>query len=43
MSESGTPDEMKQQLDQFRADFEALRREIGKVIVGQSTRSSTTR
>jgi|SRR5579864_868602 len=27
-------EEMKQQLDQFRADFEALRREIGKVIVG---------
>src|SRR5262245_23997481 len=27
-------DEMKGQLDQFRADFEGLRREIGKVIVG---------
>ncbi|HEV3166556.1 MAG TPA: AAA family ATPase, partial [Isosphaeraceae bacterium] len=26
--------EIKQQLDQFRADFEALRREVGKVIVG---------
>jgi MoxR-like ATPase len=36
MSESGTPDEMKHQLDRFRADFEALRREIGKVIVGHS-------
>ena len=34
MSESQTPDEVKQQLDRFRADFEALRREIGKVIVG---------
>src|SRR6266540_3977954 len=27
-------DAMKEQLDRFRADFEALRREIGKVIVG---------
>jgi MoxR-like ATPase len=27
-------DEVKQELDQFRADFEALRREVGKVIVG---------
>ena len=36
MTESGTPDEVKQQLDRFRADFEALRREIGKVIVGHS-------
>ena len=36
MSESDTPDEMKQRLDRFRADFEALRREIGKVIVGHS-------
>ncbi len=34
MSESQTPDEVKQQLDQFRADFEALRAEIGKVMVG---------
>ncbi len=34
MSESQTPDEVKQQLDQFRTDFEALRREVGKVIVG---------
>jgi MoxR-like ATPase len=29
-----TSDEVRQQLDQFRADFEALRREIRKVIVG---------
>src|SRR5262245_31230420 len=36
MSESDTPEEMKQRLDRFRADFEALRREIGKVIVGHS-------
>jgi MoxR-like ATPase len=28
-------EEMKGQLDRFRADFEALRREIAKVIVGQ--------
>src|SRR5579864_9085783 len=28
-------EEVKRQLDQFRADFEALRREVGKVIVGQ--------
>jgi MoxR-like ATPase len=34
MSESQTPDEVKQQLEQFRTDFEALRREVGKVIVG---------
>ena len=34
MSETQTPEELKQQLDQFRADFEALRREVGKVIVG---------
>ncbi len=36
MSVSGTPDEVRQQLDQFRTDFEALRREIGKVIVGHT-------
>ena len=30
----GNTEEMKQQLDQFRADFESLSREIGKVIVG---------
>jgi MoxR-like ATPase len=28
-------EEIKRQLDQFRTDFESLRREIGKVIVGQ--------
>jgi MoxR-like ATPase len=28
-------DAIKEQLDQFRADFQRLRREIGKVIVGQ--------
>jgi MoxR-like ATPase len=28
-------EEIKQQLDQFRRDFDALRQEIGKVIVGQ--------
>jgi MoxR-like ATPase len=27
-------EELKEQLDRFRADFEALRREVGKVIVG---------
>jgi MoxR-like ATPase len=31
-----TTDEVKAQLDRFRADFEALRREVGKVIVGLS-------
>jgi MoxR-like ATPase len=36
MSDSATPGELKQQLDQFRSDFEALRREIGKVIVGHA-------
>ncbi len=30
----GTPDDVKEQLDRFRADFESLRREVGKVIVG---------
>jgi MoxR-like ATPase len=34
MSSTTTPVEMKAQLDQFRADFDALRREVGKVIVG---------
>jgi MoxR-like ATPase len=29
-----TPQEMQSQLDQFRTDFEVLRREIGRVIVG---------
>src|SRR5438270_3130671 len=28
-------EEMRRQLDQFRADFDTLRREVGKVIVGQ--------
>src|SRR5437764_1969943 len=28
-------EEIRRQLDQFRADFEALRAEVGKVIVGQ--------
>ena len=36
MSPSTTPDEMKVQLDQFRTDFEILRSEVGKVIVGLS-------
>jgi MoxR-like ATPase len=34
MTASGTTDEVKGQLDQFRADFETLRSEVGKVIVG---------
>jgi len=34
MTASGTTDEVKEQLDQFRADFETLRSEVGKVIVG---------
>src|SRR5207248_6166406 len=33
---SRTSDEAKQPLDQFRSDFETLRREIRKVIVGQA-------
>ncbi len=32
---AGDAQAIKEQLDQFRTDFEALRREIGKVIVGQ--------
>ncbi len=36
MTQASTPDEVRAQLDQFRADFEALRREVGKVIVGLS-------
>src|SRR5579883_835359 len=36
MSVSQTPEEVKQQLDQFRTDFQALRREIQKVIVGHA-------
>jgi MoxR-like ATPase len=34
MTEASMTDAVKQQLDGFRTDFEALRREIGKVIVG---------
>ncbi|MFO0953368.1 MAG: hypothetical protein U0835_19900 [Isosphaeraceae bacterium] len=34
MTERASTDEIRQQLDQFRADFETLRREVGKVIVG---------
>src|SRR3984957_17360565 len=36
MSQASTPDLVKAQLDQFRADFGSLRREVGKVIVGLS-------
>jgi MoxR-like ATPase len=36
MTAHGTTDEVKAQLDHFRADFDALRREVGKVIVGLS-------
>jgi MoxR-like ATPase len=36
MSEDSTTDEIKHELDRFRADFESLRREVGKVIVGLS-------
>ena len=36
MSEASTTDEVKQDLDRFRVDFESLRREVGKVIVGLS-------
>jgi MoxR-like ATPase len=36
MTQASTPDEVRAQLDQFRADFESLRREVGKVIVGLS-------
>ena len=35
MTEIATPDEVRQELDRFRADFELLRAEVGKVIVGQ--------
>jgi MoxR-like ATPase len=30
-----TPDEAKEQFDQFRTDFETLREEVAKVVVGQ--------
>src|SRR6516165_9515781 len=36
MSEASTTDEVKQELDRFREDFELLRHEVGKVIVGLS-------
>src|SRR5271163_810151 len=36
MNEGSTTDLVKEQLDGFRGDFEALRREVGKVIVGLS-------
>ncbi|MCO6455166.1 MAG: AAA family ATPase [Pirellulaceae bacterium] len=32
---SSADDELKEQLDQFRADYRALQQEVGKVIVGQ--------
>ena len=41
MSEDSTTDEIKHELDRFRADFESLRREVGKVIVGLSGLSAT--
>jgi MoxR-like ATPase len=34
MNDPDTTADIKRQLDRFRADFESLRREIGKVIVG---------
>ncbi len=36
MSDASTTDVVKQELDRFRNDFESLRREVGKVIVGLS-------
>src|SRR5271163_3910341 len=36
MNEGSTTDLVKEQLDGFRGDFESLRREVGKVIVGLS-------
>ncbi len=36
MNDRDTTVDMKQQLDRFRADFESLRDEIGKVIVGHN-------
>ncbi len=36
MNEAGGTEEIRESLDRFRADFEALRREVGKVIVGLS-------
>ncbi len=34
MTEASVTDEIRQELDRFRSDFELLRREVGKVIVG---------
>jgi MoxR-like ATPase len=34
MTEASVTDEVRQELDRFRSDFELLRREVGKVIVG---------
>ncbi len=36
MTEASVTDEVRQELDRFRDDFELLRREVGKVIVGLS-------
>jgi MoxR-like ATPase len=36
MSEASATDQVRQDLDRFRDDFELLRREVGKVIVGLS-------
>jgi hypothetical protein len=36
MNDTGQTDAIRESLDQCRADFEALRREVGKVIVGLS-------
>jgi hypothetical protein len=36
------PHEVKNKLDRFRADFQALRREIAQVIVSATTTCSTT-
>jgi MoxR-like ATPase len=36
MLSDDTTEELKRQLDRFRADFDAMRREVGKVIVGHS-------
>jgi MoxR-like ATPase len=35
MSDIGVDDGLRASLDQFRGDFERLRAEVGKVIVGQ--------
>jgi MoxR-like ATPase len=36
MSDTSVPDDVRQKLDAFRADFERLRAEVGKVIVGHT-------